>query len=165
MTMETQKYSRGGWIVHLHHGVGQIQGTQVMCVGGQKNQYCRIRTRNSTIWMPLEKLNADWLRPLASPAEFQQALVVLGSAARPMDTDINRRKRRINNVKLNNSPVVIAEILRDLWAHNKEKKHVSQTDGEALRHFKNLFLAEWSVCMSLEMSIAKQQLDDLLAQS
>jgi RNA polymerase-interacting CarD/CdnL/TRCF family regulator len=165
MTEETQAYSPGDWIVHRHHGVGQIKGTEVMHIEGRKNTYCRIQTRDSTIWIPTEKLNGDWLRPLASPAEIQLALEVIRSPPHAMDADPTKRKSRINNVKPNHSPVVIAEILRDLWAHNKEKKQVSQSDVEALRHLTDLFLSEWSVCMDLEMGVIKQQLNDMLAQA
>lgn len=163
MTAETLAYLPGDWIVHRNHGVGQIKGTEVMHIGGQKNTYCRIQTRDSTFWMPLEKLNVDWLRPLASPAVIQQALVVLRHSPRAMDANPTERKSQINKVKPTNSPVVIAKILRDLSAHNKEKKQVSQPDLNALHHFTDLFLVEWSVCMNLKMGIVKQQLIDMLA--
>lgn len=163
MTATTLVYSSGDWIVHRHHGVGQIKGTEVMKIGGRKNKYYKVQTDDSTFWMPLEKPNADLLRPLASPAEMQEALDVLGLSPHEMDTNPTERKVQINKVKPNNSPVDIAEILRDLSAHNREKKQVSQTDAEALRYFTSLFLSEWSVCMNLEMRVAKQQLNDLLA--
>lgn len=165
MTAETQNYLPGDWIVHRAHGVGQIKGTEVMDIGGRKNSYCKIQTRDSTYWIPLEKLNADWLRPLASPALMQQALVALRHSPRAMDDNPTERKNSINKVKPNNSPVVIAKILRDLSAHNKEKKQVSQTDLNAMRYFSDLFLAEWSVCMKLELKDVKQQLDEMLAQA
>lgn len=165
MTPKTQAYSPGDWIVHRHHGVGQIKGTEVLDIGGRKNKYYKIQTRDSMFWMPLKKLNADWIRPLASPAEIQQALEVLKQSPRAMDANPTERKNRINKVKPINSPVVIAEILRDLSAHNKEKKQVSQTDMDALRHFTDLFLSEWSVSLNLEMGVVNQQLSDMLAQA
>ncbi len=165
MTPKTQVYSPGDWIVHRNHGVGQIEGTEVMHLGGRENTYYKIQTRASIFWIPLERLNADWLRPLASPAEMQQALEVLKHSPRAMDADPTERKSQINKIEPINSPVDIAEILRDLSAHNKEKKQVSQTDAEALRHFTDLFLAEWSVCMNLEMEVVSQQLHDLLARA
>ena len=163
MTEEMQAYAPGEWIVHRHHGVGQIKGIEERQIGGRNNTYCRIQTRDSTIWIPIKKLEGDWLRPIASLAEMQQALEVLRSTPGTMDADPTKRKIQINNVKPNHSPVIIAEILRDLSLHNTEKKQVSQTDGEALRHFTNLFLSEWSVCMNLKMEVVKQQLSDLLA--
>ena len=165
MTEETQAYSTGDWIVHRHHGIGQIKGTEVRHIGERKNTYCKIQTRNSTLWIPKEKLNGDWLRPMAALAEIQQALKVLRSPPCTMDADISNRRIRINKVKSIHSPVAIAELLRDLSAHNKKKKQVSQTDAEALRYYTGLFLAEWSVCMNLEMGVAKQQLNDMLAQA
>ena len=147
--------------MHRHRGVGQIKSTEVKDIGGQENPYYRIQTRDSTFWMPLDK-NTDWLRPLATPAEIEQALEVLSRPPTPMDADPIVRKNRIKKVKLDFSPAVIAEILRDLWAHNKAKKQVAQTDLEALRYFTDFFLTEWSVCMNLEMGVLKQQIHDML---
>ena len=151
--------------MHRHHGVGQIKGTEVMNIGGSKSEYYKVQTDDSTFWLPLEKLDADLLRPLASPAEMQEAIDVLGLSPHEMNANPTDRKIQISKIKPNNSPVAIAEILRDLSAHNKEKKQVSQTDSEALRYFTGLFLSEWSVCMNLDMGVAKQQLSDMLAQA
>ena len=163
MTTKTQTYTLGDWIVHRSHGVAQIEGAEVLHIGGQKRSYFRIQARKSTFWMPPGKMNTDWLRPLASPTEIKQALGVLGRDPRRMDADYTKRRSRINNIKPNNAPAVIAEILRDLSARHKERKQLSQTDLEAVRHFTHLFLAEWSVCMNLEMDVVEQQLSNLLA--
>jgi len=165
MTSKTLIYSSGDWIVHRHHGVGQIKGTEVMNIGGSKSEYYKVQTDDSTFWLPLEKLDADLLRPLSSPAEMQEAIDVLGLSPQELNANPTERKVQISKIKPNNSPVAIAEILRDLSAHNKEKKQVSQTDSEALRYFTGLFLSEWSVCMNLDMGVAKQQLSDMLAQA
>jgi len=161
MTTKRQAYSTGDWIVHRNHGVAQIEGDEVLHIGGQKSRYFRIQARASTFWMPPEKMNADWLRPLASRIEFKQAIGVLRLAPRRMDADPVKRKSRIDSVKPNHAPAVIAEILRDLTARYKQKKQISQTDLKALRHFADLFLAEWAVCMNLDMNVVRQQLSDL----
>jgi RNA polymerase-interacting CarD/CdnL/TRCF family regulator len=165
MTTETQAYSTGDWIVHRNHGVAQIEGTEVLHVGGQKSSYFRIQARASTFWMPPEKMTADWLRPLASRIEIKQAIGVLRRAPRRMNADHVKRKSRIDNVKPNNAPVVIAKLLRDLTARRNEKKQLSQSDLKALRHIADLFLAEWAVCMNLDMKVVRQQLNDLLAKA
>jgi RNA polymerase-interacting CarD/CdnL/TRCF family regulator len=163
MTAETQAYLPGDWIVHRQHGVGQIKGNEALQIGGHKNTYCKIQTHNITYWIPLEKLKPDWLRHLASPTIFQDALLALGRSPRPMDSNPTERTSQINKVKPNNSPMAIARIIRDLSAHNKGKKQVSQTDRNALRYLTDIFLAEWSVCMKLEMDDVKRQLCDMLA--
>ena len=153
MTQTTQAYSPGDWIVHRLRGVGQIEGTEVMDIGGGENTYYRIQTNDSMFWLPQEKLNDDWLRPLASPAEIKEALDVLSHSPSVMDSDPIERKNRIKQVKQDFSTIVIAEILRDLWAHNKEKKQVSQTDMEALRYFMNFFLAVWLLVVNCSQAL------------
>lgn len=163
MTSDNEAYPPGEWIVHRHHGVGQIKGYKVMRLGGKENRYCEIETLTSTIWMPPEKLNEEWLRPLSSPGEMQKALQALSRRPRLMDSDITKRKSRISSVGPSDSPVVIAEIVRDLSAHNKEKRQASQTDVAALRYLTGLFLGEWSICMNLKLEDAEKQLHALLA--
>ena len=108
MTSKTLIYSSGDWIVHRHHGVGQIKGTEVMNIGGSKSEYYKVQTDDSTFWLPLEKLDADLLRPLSSPAEMQEALDVIGLSPQEMNANPTDRKIQISKIKPNNSPVAIA---------------------------------------------------------
>ena len=165
MTQETQAYSPGDWIVHRHHGVGQIKGNKVMHIGEQENTYCQIKTRDSTIWVPTEKLGSDWLRPLASQDEIEEALEVLQSPPHEMDADPVKRKIRISKIQPANSPSDIAEILRDLWVHKKSRKSIPPLEVEALHYFTDLFLSEWSSCMKMEIGVARKKLFAMLAQA
>ena len=48
------KYNIGDWVVHRQHGAGQIKKIQSMEISGNENQYYRIETPASTVWVPVD---------------------------------------------------------------------------------------------------------------
>ena len=159
---EQKSYAPGEWVVHRRHGAGQIEGREEKAVGETRSNYCKIRTRTVTVWLPVEKMNDDWLRPIASSADFRQALETLCSPPQPMSDNLTSRKSRIKNLDTTDSPIEIAQLLRDLWALKKVKKTLSQAEEEALRRFTNCFLAEWSQGLDVPIDEAKEEFDRML---
>jgi CarD family transcriptional regulator len=158
--MET--YAPGDWVVHRRHGAGKIESCAELVVEDTKNSYCKIQTHSVTVWLPVEKMNDDWLRPIASAADFRQALKVLRSPPQPMADSLNSRKSRIRNLDTSDSPVEIARLLRDLWALKKEKKTLSQVEEEALRRFTSCFQAEWAISLGTPIEEAKEEFAAML---
>jgi RNA polymerase-interacting CarD/CdnL/TRCF family regulator len=163
MSEQTVPYAKGDWIVHRHHGVGQIKGSKKMQLGGEENTYCQIDTSDSTLWMPFEKVNDEWVRPLASADEMERALAALERRPRVVEADVNKRKKQISAVKPFHSPLVIAKLLRDLTAFNRKKKQVSQSDRDAVRYLTRLLASEYSVCMDLDVEKVREQLQAALS--
>ena len=159
---DLETYGPGDWIVHRRHGAGQVERLEEKAVGETKNTYCKIRTHNVTVWLPVEKMNDDWLRPIASSVDFRLALAVLSSPPQPMSSKFNSRKSRIKNLATSDSPAAIAELLRDLWARKKVKKMLSQAEEAALRRFTNCFLAEWSQSLNVPIDEAKEEFNRVL---
>jgi len=154
---DLETYAPGDWVVHRRHGAGKIESLEEKAVGETKSTYCKIRTNTITVWLPAEKMNDEWLRPIAPSAEFRRALDTLSSPPQPMSDTLNSRKKRIKNVDTSASPVEIAELLRDLWALKKLKKTLSQAEEAALSRFTNCFLAEWSQSLRVPISEAKEE--------
>lgn len=159
---EASAYTPGDWVVHLQHGAGRIESLEKKGIGENINTYCKIRAHNVTIWLPAEKMNDEWLRPLASLEDIQQAFEILSRPPRPMSDNLNSRKGRIKNIDANDAPAVLAELLRDLWALKKEKKMLSQMEEAALRRLTDCFLAEWSISLDVPVDEAKQEFERLL---
>ena len=122
---EMETFAPGDWVVHRRHGAGQIESCEEIVVDDTKNSYCKIRTPSVTVWLPVEKMNDEWLRPVAAENDFRRALKVLRSPPQPMADTLNGRKGRIRSVDTSDAPEEIAELLRDLWALKKEKKTLS----------------------------------------
>ena len=165
MTEYTESYVKGDWIVHRIHGVGQIHDAEVKKIGGRENTYRRIETRNATYWVPAEKMNGDWLRPLASTTEINDALDIVQATPVTMDADPIKRGSRIKQAQLDYSPAATAEIIRDLSQHKKVRKSIPPVETDALRDFVTLFLTEWSICMDLDMDVVALRLKELLARA
>jgi len=159
---DLETYAPGDWVVHRRHGAGQVEGLEEKAIGEAKSTYCKIRTHTITVWLPAEKMNDEWLRPVASAAEFRQALEALSGSPQPMSDKLNSRKKRIKNLDTSASPIEIAELLRDLWALKKVKKVLSQAEEEALSRFTNCFLAEWSQSLNVPINEAKVDFNRLL---
>jgi RNA polymerase-interacting CarD/CdnL/TRCF family regulator len=155
-------YAPGDWVVHKRHGAGQIESLEEIVVEDTSGVYCKIRTTNVTVWLPEEKMNDEWLRPIAAPADFRQAIEVLNSPPEPMADNLNSRKSRIKNLDTSDTPAEIAELLRDLWALKKEKKTLSQAEEEALRRFTSCFQAEWSISLEIPIEEAQEEFETMI---
>ena len=81
-----------------------------------------------------------------------------------MDSDHQARKDLIKQVRSDPSPVGIARLVRDLKARTREKS-LNATEEEALTHFTERLVSEWSVCMQISPGEAQQDLDRCLKQA
>jgi RNA polymerase-interacting CarD/CdnL/TRCF family regulator len=107
-------------------------------------------------------MTSEWLRPIASPSEMEPAFRVLASAPNAMSDNLKGRQAQIKKVHAIDAPVVIAELLRDLWALKYVKKALSQVEEEALRRLTDCFVTEWSVCMDIPVEQAKVKFNELI---
>lgn len=154
-------FSTGDWIVHRQYGIGQIKKKEEKAISGHREEYYKVQTPDSTIWLPVNKLDKSWFRPLATPTEFKEAFGILRRPPHPMHKNFMQRKNRINKVQSENAIPAIAGLIRDLNARRQEKP-LSDTEQRALKHLTERFVAEWCVCMDLDVSEAQQQLKNLL---
>lgn len=133
-----------------------------MKIGDQENVYYEVETRASTLWLPKEQMNDEWLRPLASPEELDQALAVLCGAPQPLESNSYKRRGHIMEISAGDMPTVVAALLRDLWAWRKAKKSLSMNEESILRHFTECFLTEWSLLTGQELEEAEREFEALL---
>ncbi|HSM57662.1 MAG TPA: hypothetical protein VK879_16030 [Candidatus Sulfomarinibacteraceae bacterium] len=133
-----------------------------MKIGGQESLYYEVETHASTVWLPEEQMNDEWLRPLASPEELDEALTVLCSAPQPLESHSYKRRGHIMTVSAGDLPAVVAALLRDLWARRKAKKTLSMYEENILRHLTDCFLTEWSLLTGLELEAAAREFEALL---
>ncbi|MCB8944930.1 MAG: hypothetical protein H6658_14365 [Ardenticatenaceae bacterium] len=159
MQKQTNTFATGAWVVHQSYGVGQIQGIETRTISGEETPYYHliIKATNSHIWIPTDKL-ADDARSLTSPEEFQKALAILERPPHPMADHLNQRSKRIADVRAQNSPIELARLLRDLWARQKERGALSQTETDAMRRITNRFVGEWAICMGMTLEEAEEKL-------
>jgi len=162
--MELQAtHSNGDWLVHQYYGVGQLVGKEIKNIGGEESTYFRLEMENkSTIFIPEDRLNSEWFRPIASDNTLEEVEEILSRPPKKMDQNFNTRKSRIKKVMTENSIVSIARTVRDLSGRRKRRKTLSKTEDSALRTLKDRLLAEWMVATGLDEEAAKMKLRELL---
>lgn len=164
MTMDnTISYERGDWIVHCHHGVGQIEKVESKRISDQENTYYRIRTNDSIIWIPVDQMDDEQIRPLTDEENFQEAVEVLKKEPKKMASNLNSRKSRIKQVIVDNVPVETARLIRDLRGRRRSKKGLNQTERRALKKLTKRFVHEWAVCKEMTFEQARQRLNRRLS--
>ncbi|HZD56903.1 MAG TPA: CarD family transcriptional regulator [Anaerolineales bacterium] len=151
-------YSKGDWIVHQYHGVGQIKGIVKKKLNGKETRYYRVKTHDSTFFVPVKKADNQRIRPLTSRAKFKKALKILERPPEAMSSDHNTRRSRIRQAKSEGTVEYFLEIIRDLTARERDSK-LNTTETRALRRFKNRVLYEWAACMDIDVEEAREQLE------
>jgi RNA polymerase-interacting CarD/CdnL/TRCF family regulator len=156
-----QDYSKGDWIVHKYHGVGQIKGIVKKKLNGEITRYYRVKTHNSTFFVPVKKADNQRIRPLTSRSEFKKALKILERPAKEMSSNHNTRRNRIREAKSEGSVEYLFQIIRDLTAREHSSR-LNTTEKRALRRFKDRVLYEWAACMSIDVEEAREQMEKRL---
>lgn len=164
MAKDIHAYDAGDWIVHLHHGVGEIECIEEKELGGSTTTYYKVVTNNKTLWVPIDKAEKRWFRPVATSEEFDRVLEILQKPPREMHSNHNSRKKRINAVKSEGSLHEMARVIRDLWGRRAQRK-LNNTEERALRRFTDRLLREWSVCKGLDEEEARQRMQNMLQKS
>ena len=156
------KYSTGEWIVHSHYGVGQIEGVEVKNISGEETHYCRIKTSESTFWIPVDQMDSELIRPLATPEDIQQVIAALQEEPEAMSPNTKIRENQINTVRVNNAPIEIARLIRDLRARQREKGILYSSERHAYRTLRQQLVQEWSMVTGTEAGGVEAQIDKLL---
>ena len=159
---ETNTYSKGDWIVHSRYGIGQIKGIDVKSISGEETQYYRIKATDSTFWMPVDQMDSDVLRPLSTPEEIQQAVTILQKPPEEMSSNYKIRQKRIQAARIRNTPKAVAQILRDLRAHRREKGILNSTERSAFLSLKQRLVEEWALVKNTKPEKIEATIDNLL---
>lgn len=158
-THDALKYGQGDWVVHCYHGIGQIEAIEQKKIGDQEGTYFRIKMADTVLWMSVEQIDNEQIRPIVSRTDFQEAVEILREPPRGMASNLKKRQARIRRVTTDNMPKETARLIRDLQARRKEKAGLNQGERRALRDLKKRFLQEWSICVGLTMGQARRRLD------
>lgn len=161
MAEQTEIYSVNDWIVHLYYGVGQIIEIDEKPLAGKNVEYYRVKTENSTFWIPVDQADNPRIRPVASREKVLSALEVLKETPRGMDSKYKKWKHRIKNVKSDGSLEAIAQLVRDLTARSTQKK-LNFVEEQALKKFKERLIKECSLSMDTDIASVREELYEIL---
>lgn len=156
--------TKGDWLYHPYHGVGQIVGVEKKELAGQEEKYYRVETGDSTFWIPVGHADESRVRPVVTQSGFRKALKLLRQAPKEMASNYRTRKSRIENVKSEGSLRGIVRMVRDL-AGKRRDSSLNTTEQQAYRHFKQSLIDEWMVVEGLTPDEAKSELRKVLRES
>lgn len=159
---ESYTYSTGDWIVHSHYGVGSIEGVEVKNVSGGESSYYRIKTSDSTFWIPVDQMDSELLRPLSTPEDIKKVIAALKKPAKEMSSNTKIRQNRIQSVRVSNTPSDIAILIRDLRARQRDKGILYSSERNAFRTLKQQLAQEWAIVTGVEAEEISTQIDNLL---
>lgn len=161
---EANQYTPGDWIVHRNYGVGQIKAIEEMPIGGEDVSCLKVKTNNSTFWVPLDNADSERLRPVVTEKAMKRALAALGRPPKEMHSNHKRRKSRIKKALQEGSMTGLARLVRDLHAR-QELTRLNQTEETALSRITDRFVREWSVSMGIQVDSARRELNRILREN
>lgn len=159
---DIEKFMPGDYIVHCHHGVGQIEAAEIKRLGGKETTYYRLQMADSMIWIPVEVMDSGNLRPLVEKTVFQEAIDVLDKQPVEMNSNMNLRKLRINEVIEENEPLTTAILIRDMKARQQAKGTPNESERRAYRALSDRLLQEWALCMDIPIEEARGLMEESL---
>ncbi len=162
MMEEAHVYSRRDWIVHSHFGVGQIEGVETKAISGEETRYFKIKTANSTFWVPVDQMDNEVLRPLSTPEEMQRAIATLQKPAKEMSPNTKIRQSLIQSVRIGNTPNAIARLIRDLRARKRDKGILYSSERSAFRTLSERLVQEWAIVTGAKTEDIATELDNYL---
>jgi len=144
-------YAEGDWLVHGMYGLGQITGQDVKSISGAATPYWRVRTADSTYWIPVEHMDSELIRPLASAQQIEEAIAILQRPPQPMSASHIVRRSNIQTVREDNTPQALARLARDLRERQRQKGILGQAERSAYGTCRQRLVEEWSLVCGLEL--------------
>jgi len=109
-------FEAGDYVVYPTHGVGRVQGVEVLEISGQTLSLITITFEKDrmTLRVPISKAEESGLRKLSSRKLMDSALATLKGRSRVKRTMWSRRAQEYDAKINSGDPVLIAEVVRDL---------------------------------------------------
>ncbi|MDX1521671.1 MAG: CarD family transcriptional regulator, partial [Anaerolineae bacterium] len=150
-------------VVHPKHGAGKIVGVeQLELIEGFENYYViEMEEKRLTVRVPFRKMEALNIRPVMSPSRLQKVLNTLHDAPRRLATDYKTRQARLREKLGTGRPSKIAEVVRDLTWH-KRNKTLASSDARLLDHGREVLTTEIALVTDTEPTEARQIINTVL---
>ena len=118
----TSGFNIGEMVVYPSHGVGQINTLENLTFDKVKIKFLSIQMEqdNLVLKVPFDKISQVGLRKLASKKTMQEALDLLKGKAKVRRMMWSRRAQEYTNKINSGSPIMIGEVVRDLYRKNNQ---------------------------------------------
>lgn len=164
MTKVKLELSKGDWIVHSRHGLGQITGMDTKELLGDRKMFYVVKTNNITYWLPVAESASERIRPVESPKTFKKALSEAEKEPQPLSENYRRRLAYIKEQSQDSSLMIKIALIRDMHARDAQKD-VHINEKKILDNMKQQFINEWTAACEISMEDARSQLRQALKKS
>jgi RNA polymerase-interacting CarD/CdnL/TRCF family regulator len=154
-------YSKGDWIVHAQYGVGEVRGVDSKSLNGEEKRYLRVKTLDGEYWLPSDRTDVDYIRPVASSETFRGAMTTIRKEPEPLNGDHKVRAREISAQLETGALIRIARLIRDLYGRGRIDK-LNMSEEDTYNRIRKRFIDEWVIAAGLARDEAEHRLDEAL---
>lgn len=115
-------FTAGHKVVHKTHGVGEIQGTEVLALDGMKQDYYILKIYATGLTLRFPKNSNGMIRDLVNEDDIRRILSILRENPKTHSSVWNRRKKEFSDKIRSGSVFEIAEVLRDLTGKDRMRQ-------------------------------------------
>ena len=155
-----QTFTTGDRVVFPAHGVGRVEKVAKEEIAGQSIEIIQISFDDSsmTVRVPVAKISATGLRPVASPALIAKVLSVL--KGKPKMSKVMWARRAQDYEQRNNSgdPLLLAEVARDLRRNAYPATDSSFSERQIFERAIDRLAAEVAAVESIEKAQALERM-------
>jgi RNA polymerase-interacting CarD/CdnL/TRCF family regulator len=152
---------KGDWIVHTYYGIGQIKSVETKTIDNQKSRYYKVKTRNSTYFIPVGQVDADRVRLVGSDYKLRKSKKILKAPPIALPDDHNERKKLLAETASDSSMEVSAETIRDLM-YRKQNEGLNDYEEKTLQTVEKMFVREWAIIQEISEEEARQRYEKFL---
>lgn len=162
MISENSFYIEGNWIVHKDYGIGQVIGKDKRKLDGEEKTYIKVKTADSTYWIPVAKIDFARIRPIASKKQIRYAFTLIRRPPRKLPRDFNLRRKEISQNLKTVSLYSCVRMMRDLNGRRKKSK-LNESENYILKKLKEQFLDEYTMVMDKDRELLEKDMNKALS--
>ena len=156
-------FKKKDWVVYPAHGVGKIIGIEEQEIAGmQLELYVVLFEREKmTLRVPLGKVETLGMRRLSTKDEMGVVVKTLKGKAKIKRTMWSRRAQEYQEKLNSGSPVMVAEVLRDLH-RGSEQPEQSYSERQLYEAALDRLAREFAAVEKIDQDAAEQRIEDIL---
>ena len=159
------QYSVGDTVVHPI-GAGTIIDTrhQELVDGFEHYFVIEIPTKESTVFVPMRKMDELGVRPVMSHDRLARVFDTLTGEAQSLPKDYKKRQAQVEDKLSSRLPLQVAEVIRDLSWHERVA-HLTKNDARLLDQGRKFLAGEVALLTGAEMEEVSDMIDEALAKA
>lgn len=151
----------GHKVVHKTHGVGVIQGSETMSLGGSAQDYYVLKILETGLMVRFPTTSQGLIRELVSDTDIDRIMGILRDPPKTYSTIWNRRKKEFSDKIRSGSLFEIAEVLRDLVGKDRMRQP-SFGEKEMIERARARLVSEFVAARDVSISDAEELIDHAL---